>query len=117
LRSYDLVQQLGLDRLGDSRPHRLLEPSDIDGEQDVRGAVRAFGLDALLEAGACRDNVDFDSGILGERLEQRLNELAFAVGVHVDIARLGDGGPAGNDCATATPVRASARTIFIQTSS
>src|SRR6476469_8625681 len=99
LRGYDLVQQFGLDRLGDSRPYRLLEPPDIDGEQNIRRAVGAFGLDALLEAGAGRDDVDLDAGILGERVEQRLDQFAFAVGVHVDVARLGKRRAAGDDCA------------------
>ena len=96
---YDPVEQIGLDRLGDAGAHRVLQPSDIDGEQDIGRAVGALGLDALLKARACGDDVDLDAGILGEGVEQRLDELALAVGVDIDLARLGERGAGSSDCA------------------
>jgi hypothetical protein len=75
LRRNELVEHVGLDRLGDAGPNGLLDPGDIDGEQDVCRTVRALGLDALLGAGARRDDVDLDAARLGESVEQRLMSL------------------------------------------
>src|SRR5262249_15983588 len=36
-----------------------------------------------------RDHVDLDAGLFGEGIEHRLNELGLAVGVDVDLSRLG----------------------------
>ena len=55
------------------------------------GRVRAFGLDALLEAGARRDHVDLDLGVLGEGIEQRLDQLVLARAVDVDLVGLRGG--------------------------
>ena len=109
LRRHHLVEHVRLDRLRDAGLHRVLEPADVDGEQHVGRAVGALGLDALLEAGACRDDVDLDAGVLGEGIEQRLDQLALAIGVDVDLARLGeraagaaiDGGSRRRRCARA----------------
>ena len=87
---HDLIEYVGLDWLRDAGPHGVLDPPDIDGEQYIRGAVGALGLDALFEARACRDDIDLDAGIPAEGIEQRLNELALAVSVDIDVARLGE---------------------------
>ena len=94
---HDLVEHVGFHRLADAGSHRVLDTPDIDREQHVRRAVGALGLDALLEARACGDDVDLDAGLLGEGVEQRLDELAFAVSVDIDVARLGEGGARSND--------------------
>ena len=86
LRRHHLVERLRLDRLRDAGLHRVFEAADVDRQQHVGGAVGTFGLDALLEAGACRDDVDLDAGVLGEGFEQRLDQLRFAIGVDVDLA-------------------------------
>ena len=78
-------ERLRLDRLGDAVLHRVFEAADVDGQQHVGGAVGALGLDALLEAGARRDDVDLDAGVLGEGVEQRLDQLALAIGVDIDL--------------------------------
>jgi hypothetical protein len=41
-------------------------------------------------AGAGGDHVHLDAGLLGEGVEQRLDELAFAIGIDVDLAALGE---------------------------
>ena len=87
-----LSSTLGLDRLGDAGAHRLFEPADVDGEQHVGRAVGAFGLDALLEAVGGGDDVDLDAGVLGEGVEQRLDQLGLAIGVDVDLAGLRERG-------------------------
>src|SRR6185295_17975749 len=43
-------------------------------------------LHALLESRTRRDDIDLDAGILGEGVEQRLDQLGFAIGVDVDFA-------------------------------
>ena len=80
-----LVERRGLDRLRDAGIDRFLQPRDVDGEQQVGGRVRAFGLDALLQPRACRDHVDLDAGVLGEGLEQRLDQFLLAIRVDVDL--------------------------------
>ena len=87
---HDLIEDVRLDGLGDAGPHCVLDPPDIDGEQHIRGAVGTLGLDALFEARACRDDIDLDAGVPAKGVEQRLNELALAVSVNIDVARLGE---------------------------
>src|SRR5262249_54343575 len=58
----------------------------------------ALGLDALFEARACGDDVDLDAGVPGEGVEQRLDELALAISVDIDIAGLGERGASSSDC-------------------
>ena len=86
LRRHGLVDHHRLDRLGDAGLHGVVEAAEIDRQQHVGGAVGALGLHPLLEAGTGRDHVDLDAGVLGEGVEQRLNQLGFAVGVDVDLA-------------------------------
>ena len=86
LRRHDLVDHHRLDRLGDAGLHGLVDAADIDRQQHVGGAVGAFRLHALLEARTRRDHVDLDAGVLGEGVEQRLDQLGFAIGVDVDLA-------------------------------
>ena len=45
---------------------------------------------------AGRDDVDLDAGVLGEGIEQRLDQLGFAIGVDVDLAVSADAGEAPN---------------------
>src|SRR5262249_3187344 len=66
--------------------------------EGIRGTVGALGLDALFEARAGRDDVDLDAGVPAEGVEQRLDELALAVSVDIDVARLGERGARSNDC-------------------
>ncbi len=84
----DLVELVGIDRLRDVRLHGIVQAADIDGQQHVGRAVGAFGLDALLEAGARRDDIDLDAGVLGESVDQRLDQFRLAIGVDIDLARL-----------------------------
>jgi len=91
LRGHDLVERGRHDRLGDPGLYCFFEAADIDREQDVGGAVLAFGLDALLQAGARRNDVDLDAGVLGEGVEQRLDQLRFTIAVNIDLA-LGERG-------------------------
>ena len=84
-----LLEHCGLDRLRDAGVDRVLQPRDVDGEQHVGRRVRAFGLDALLEPGACRDHVDLDAGVLGEGFEQRLDQFLLAIRIDVDLALRG----------------------------
>ena len=91
LRRHDLVDHDGLDRLGDAGLHGLVHAADVDRQQHVGRAVGALGLHALLEPRTCRDDVDLDAGVLGEGVEQRLDQLGFAVGVDVDFAAVGRG--------------------------
>ena len=86
LRRHDLVDHHRLDRLGDAGLHGLVDAADVDRQQHVGGAVGAFRLHALLEARTRRDDVDLDAGVLGEGVEQRLDQLGFAIGVDVDLA-------------------------------
>ena len=53
------------------------------------GLLRAFGRDALDEAVLGEDHVGLDAGLVGERLEQRIDQIRLAVGIDVDLARLG----------------------------
>src|SRR5437870_11466929 len=92
------IKHIGFDRLGDAGSHGVLDSPDIDGEQHIRGAVGALGLDALFEAGACGDDVDLDAGVPAEGVEQRLDELALAVSVDIDVAGLGERGARSSDC-------------------
>ena len=66
--------------------HGGFDPADVDREQHVGRAVGAFGLDALLEPVGRGHDVDLDAGVLGEGVEQRLDQLGFTVGVDVDLA-------------------------------
>jgi hypothetical protein len=95
---HDFIEHIGFDRLRDAGSHGVLDAPDIDGEQHIRGAVGALGLDALFEARACGDDVDLDAGVPGEGVEQRLDELALAISVDIDIAGLGERGASSSDC-------------------
>ena len=86
LRRHDLVDHNRFNRLGDAGLHGLVDAADVDRQEHVGGAVGAFRLHALLEARARRDDVDLDAGVLGEGVEQRLDQLGFAIGVNVDLA-------------------------------
>ena len=102
LRRHDLVDHHRLDRLGDAGLHGVVEAAEIDRQQHVGGAVGAFRLHALLEPRTRRDDVDLDAGVLGEGVEQRLDQLGFAIGVDVDLAvrRTPVEGPTAADKAT-----------------
>jgi hypothetical protein len=89
LRRHGFVEHVRFDRLGDPRSHRFLDASNVDGEQQIGGAVGAFSLDPLLKPGARGDHVDLDAGVLGESIEQRLDQSALAIRINVDLARLG----------------------------
>ena len=97
-----LLEHGGLDRLRDAGIDRVLQPRHVDGQQHVGRRVRAFGLDALLEAGARRDHVDLDAGVLGEGLEQRLDQLLLAIRIDVDLALWASAGDAAAAMATAS---------------
>ena len=79
---------LAIDVICDMVTSSLIAKADVDGEQEVGGRVRAFGLDALFEPRACRDHVDLDFGVLGEGVEQRLEQLLLARAVNVDLVGL-----------------------------
>ena len=89
LRRHDLVERLRLDRLRHAGLHRFVHAADIDRQQHVGRAVGALGLHALLEPGTGRNDVDLDAGIGGEGVEQRLDQLGFAVGIDVDLTVVG----------------------------
>ena len=83
-----------MDRLRDAGVGRLGEIADIDGEQDVGWAVAPLGLDALDQPLLGEDHIDLDAGLRGELLEQRIDQVRLAVGIDIDLARLGG----RNDC-------------------
>ena len=86
LRRHDLVDHNRFNRLGDAGLHGLVDAADVDRQEHVGGAVGAFRLHALLEARTRRDDVDLDAGVLGEGVEQRLDQFGFAIGIDVDLA-------------------------------
>ena len=67
----------------------LREIADIDGEQHVGRAVAPLGLDALDQTLLGEDHIDLDAGLVGERLEQRIDQVRLAVGIDIDLASLG----------------------------
>ncbi len=87
--------------------NRVLQTADVDGDQHVGRALGAFGLDALVEALRRRDQIDLDAGVLGEGLQQRLDQLGLAIAVEVDLA-LRERRPGGKcGCASASGMRCS----------
>jgi hypothetical protein len=96
LRHDHAIEQVRLDRLADAGTHCIFKPADIDGQKHVGGARCAFRFHALFETAARRNDVDLDAGILGESLEQRLDQFLLAIGIDVDVAILRHGG--GGDC-------------------
>src|SRR6516164_10199160 len=72
-----------------ARTASSIRPISTVSEQHIRGAVGALGLDALFETRACGDDIDFDAGVPAEGVEQGLDELALAVSVDINVARLG----------------------------
>ena len=89
LRGHYLVEQGGLDRLGDTGLHRVLEPADIDREQHVGWTVGALGLDALFKTGGGRHHIHLDAGVLREGIQHRLDQLVLAIGIDIDLALRG----------------------------
>jgi len=47
---YGLVEDIRFDLLCDSQTNRILNPPDVDSQEDIGRAVCAFGLDALFQA-------------------------------------------------------------------
>ena len=76
--------------------NRLLQPRDINRQQQVRRAERAFGLDAVLKTVGGEDGIDLDAGFFREGVEQRFYQAGFTVGVNVDFLR--GGGGCGEKC-------------------
>ena len=77
-----------MDHLADACFLRLHQIADIDGEQKIGGAVAPFRRHALDQALLGEDHVDLDAGLLGEFLEQRVDEVRLAVGVDVHFLRI-----------------------------
>ena len=80
---------VGLDRLGHALVDEIDEVADIDGHQHVGRRVGAFGGDPLRQAVLDEDGVDRDAGLLGEDVDQRLDQAGLAGGVEVDLAAAG----------------------------
>src|SRR4051812_32887542 len=79
-------KDFGPDRLSDAEIDRFLKAADIDGDQYIRRAVRALGLDALGEALLGEQGVDLDPSGFAEFIERRRVEAWLAVGVDVHHA-------------------------------
>jgi len=82
------IERRRMDRLSDTGISGLREIADIDGEQHIGRAVAPFGLDALDQALLGEDHIDLDAGLLGEFLEQGVDQIRLAVRIDIDLARL-----------------------------
>ena len=92
LRGHRLRQDAGGDRLRQARILGFREAARIDSEQQVGGAVLPFGGQPLVEARRCVDHVGLDARLVRERLEQRIDQLRFAIGIDVDLTLRHGGG-------------------------
>src|SRR4249920_3539626 len=77
-----------MDHLAYASLLRLHQIADIDGEQEIGGAVAPFRRHALDQALLGEDHIDLDARLLGEFVEERIDEIGLAVGVDVHLGRL-----------------------------
>ena len=90
------LQRGGIHGLREARILGLGEAAGIDGEEQVGRAVLSFGGEALVETGGGEHDVGLDAGLLGEGLEQRIDQPRLAIGVDVDLALRQRGGGGGD---------------------
>ena len=86
LGGHDLLQRARIDGLREARILGLGQAAGIDGEEEIGRAVLALGRQPLVEARGGVDHVGLDARLVGEGLEQRVDQLRLAIGVDVDLA-------------------------------
>ena len=77
------LEEIGLDQ--------VVKVADVGRQDQVGGAVGAFGLEPFQHAFLQIHHVDLDSGLLGEGVEQRVHEERLAIRIKIDLGRRGAG--------------------------
>ena len=87
VRRYQGVEFLRLHHLGQACRLGPVQTSCVGGDQQVGRGVAALALQPLQQGiRLAGDQVDLDAGLLGETIEQGLDQLLLARGVEIDLA-------------------------------
>jgi hypothetical protein len=83
-------KRFGLYRLRHTLIDGVEQIANIDRHENVGGRIRAFRFYAFGKAVLDEDRIDLDLRVLGESVEQRLDQAGFARRLKIDFLRAGD---------------------------